>query len=70
MTKSKIIYKENDAHIEAGKDVTAGSSTYCNKCLLNVLENPLGYYYDRRYGGDRTKMVQEVLTVFQPAPFH
>ncbi|MBD2450918.1 NADH:flavin oxidoreductase [Nostoc sp. FACHB-152] len=54
----------------AGKDVPASPCTYCNKCLLNVLENPLGCYDDRRYSGDREAMVKEVLTVFQPAPFH
>jgi 2,4-dienoyl-CoA reductase (NADPH2) len=53
-----------------GKDLPTRPCTYCNKCLLNVLENPLGCYDDRRYDGDREKMVQELLTVFQPAPFH
>ncbi len=54
----------------AGKDVPASPCTYCNKCLLNTLENPLGCYDERRYSGDHEIMVKEVLTVFQPAPFH
>jgi 2,4-dienoyl-CoA reductase-like NADH-dependent reductase (Old Yellow Enzyme family) len=43
--------------------------TYCNKCTLNALENPLGCYDVSRYDGDYDKMVQEILTVFKPAPF-
>jgi 2,4-dienoyl-CoA reductase-like NADH-dependent reductase (Old Yellow Enzyme family) len=52
-----------------GKDIPEKPCTYCNKCLLNVLENPLGCYDDRRYDRDRDKMVQEVMTVFNPPPF-
>jgi 2,4-dienoyl-CoA reductase (NADPH2) len=46
--------------------------TYCNRCLLNDLENPLGCYelsrfegatFDERYG----RMMAEVMSVFQPA---
>jgi 2,4-dienoyl-CoA reductase (NADPH2) len=54
---------------EEGNDVPAKPCTYCNKCLLNTLENPLGCYDERRYGGDREAMVQKVLSVFQPPPF-
>jgi len=54
---------------EAGKDIPSIPCTYCNKCLLNALENPLGCYDERRYGGAREAMVQDVLSVFQPAPF-
>lgn len=54
----------------AGKDIPARPCTYCNKCLLNTLENPLGCYDSRRYDGDDEAMVQEVLSVFQPAPLY
>jgi 2,4-dienoyl-CoA reductase (NADPH2) len=43
--------------------------TYCNKCLLNVVENPLGCYELSRYGGDYDLMIKEVMTVFEPKPF-
>jgi len=43
--------------------------TYCNKCLLNVLENPLGCYELSRYDGDYDKMIAEVMSVFEPKPF-
>ena len=48
--------------------------TYCNKCLLNDLENPLGCYelsrydgktFDERYGN----MLDSVMSVFEPPLF-
>jgi 2,4-dienoyl-CoA reductase-like NADH-dependent reductase (Old Yellow Enzyme family) len=49
--------------------------TYCNKCLLNDLENPLGCYEVSRFDGDtfeerHERMVAEVMTVFEPPAFH
>jgi 2,4-dienoyl-CoA reductase (NADPH2) len=42
--------------------------TYCNKCLLNVLEHPLACYDERRfkkYGAQSyTKMMEEVMSIF------
>jgi 2,4-dienoyl-CoA reductase-like NADH-dependent reductase (Old Yellow Enzyme family) len=43
--------------------------TYCNKCLLNVLENPLGCYELSRYNGDYEAMIAEVMSVYHPRPF-
>lgn len=54
---------------EQGKDLPERPCTYCNICLLNALENPLGCYDVRRYAGDDEKMVKEIMTVFDPAPF-
>jgi 2,4-dienoyl-CoA reductase-like NADH-dependent reductase (Old Yellow Enzyme family) len=48
--------------------------TYCNKCLLNDLENPLGCYELSRYDGDTFEvkyrnMMKSVMSVFEPATF-
>jgi 2,4-dienoyl-CoA reductase-like NADH-dependent reductase (Old Yellow Enzyme family) len=43
--------------------------TYCNKCLINILENPLGCYELSRYDGDYDRMITEVMTVYQPKSF-
>ena len=48
--------------------------TYCNKCLLNDLENPLGCYEISRYDGDTFEekyeiMMKEVMSVFEPPMF-
>jgi hypothetical protein len=42
--------------------------TYCNKCLVNVIENPIGCYEESRFDS-REQMVQQILSVFDPAPF-
>ncbi|MFW5833806.1 MAG: NADH:flavin oxidoreductase [Pseudomonadota bacterium] len=49
--------------------------TYCNKCLINDLENPLGCYELSRYDGDTfdekyDRMIAEVMSVFSPPTFH
>ncbi|MDT7604264.1 MAG: hypothetical protein QOF61_2261 [Acidobacteriota bacterium] len=43
--------------------------TYCNKCLFNAPENPLGCYELSRYEGDYEAMIREVMTVYVPKTF-
>ena len=48
--------------------------TYCNKCLLNDLENPLGCYEVSRFPGDTwdekyDNMMKDVMSVFDPPNF-
>ncbi len=42
--------------------------SYCNKCLFNVLESPLGCYDERRYES-REEMIREIYSVYDPPPF-
>ena len=51
---------------EAGIDRPLRPCTYCNKCLANMLTNPLGCYEVSRYDGDYDRMVKEIISVFQP----
>lgn len=51
-----------------GLDRAPRPCTYCNKCLVNVVENPLGCYDPTRFDS-REEMVQQILSVFHPAPF-
>jgi 2,4-dienoyl-CoA reductase-like NADH-dependent reductase (Old Yellow Enzyme family) len=53
---------------EAGLDRPEKPCTYCNKCLVNVVENPLGCYEPARFSS-REEMVRTIMTVFEPAPF-
>jgi len=50
----------------AGGDRPERPCTYCNKCLVNVIENPLGCYELSRYDGDHERMMREVMSVYQP----
>lgn len=47
-----------------GKDRPDKPCTHCNKCLANVIENPLGCYEVSRYDGDYEAMIREVMSVF------
>lgn len=52
-----------------GKDRPDKPCTHCNKCLANVIENPLGCYEVSRYDGDYEAMIREVMSVFSPTGF-
>jgi 2,4-dienoyl-CoA reductase (NADPH2) len=53
----------------AGLDSPPKPCTYCNKCLLNDLENPLGCYELSRYDGNYVAMMEQIMSVFYPSPF-
>jgi 2,4-dienoyl-CoA reductase-like NADH-dependent reductase (Old Yellow Enzyme family) len=51
-----------------GQDRADQPCTYCNKCLVNVVENPLGCYEEKRFAS-REAMIAQIMSVFQPPPF-
>jgi 2,4-dienoyl-CoA reductase (NADPH2) len=51
-----------------GQDRADKPCTYCNKCLVNVVENPLGCYDETRYPS-REAMIAQIMSVFDPPPF-
>jgi len=53
---------------QRGEDQAEFPCTYCNKCLVNVIENPLGCYDETRFPS-RDAMIAEIMTVFDPPPF-
>jgi len=50
----------------AGKDQADKPCTYCNRCTVHVLQNPLGCYELSRFDGDYEAMMKEVFSVFEP----
>jgi 2,4-dienoyl-CoA reductase (NADPH2) len=52
----------------AGTDRPDRPCTYCNKCLANVVKNPLGCYEESRFPS-REAMLTEIMSVFHPPPF-
>jgi 2,4-dienoyl-CoA reductase (NADPH2) len=52
----------------AGHDRADRPCTYCNKCLVHVVEHPLGCYEESRFPS-REAMLDEVMSVFQPSSF-
>jgi 2,4-dienoyl-CoA reductase-like NADH-dependent reductase (Old Yellow Enzyme family) len=53
-------------HFERGLDQAPRPCTYCNRCLFNFIENPLGCYEPSRFDS-REEMVREILSVYEPA---
>jgi 2,4-dienoyl-CoA reductase-like NADH-dependent reductase (Old Yellow Enzyme family) len=43
--------------------------SFCNRCLVNAIANPLGCYDVRRFDGDHDAMVAKILEVFHPSQF-
>lgn len=70
VTIARPLIANNDLvqQFAAGKDRPDSPCTYCNKCLVNAIENPLGCYDETRFA-TREEMVRQVLTVFEPPPY-
>jgi 2,4-dienoyl-CoA reductase (NADPH2) len=52
--------------LRRGEEVTSTKRcTYCNKCLVHVLEDPLGCYELSRYGNDHAEMIRKVMDFYQ-----
>jgi 2,4-dienoyl-CoA reductase (NADPH2) len=52
----------------AGHDRAERPCTYCNKCLVHVVEHPIGCYEESRFNS-REEMLAEVMSVFHPPAF-
>jgi 2,4-dienoyl-CoA reductase (NADPH2) len=50
--------------LAAGRDVPARPCSFCNRCLVNAMTNPLGCYDQRRFAS-RDAMIGEVMSVYQ-----
>jgi 2,4-dienoyl-CoA reductase-like NADH-dependent reductase (Old Yellow Enzyme family) len=53
---------------QSGKDRPDKPCTYCNRCLVNVVENPLGCYEESRFPS-REAMIAQIMSVFDPPAF-
>lgn len=65
ITRSLIANPDLVKIFASGKDQPDRPCTYCNKCLVNILDHPMGCYEVSRYDGDHEKMVAEIMSVFQ-----
>ena len=52
---------------EQGHDRAPRPCSYCNRCLFEFVENPLGCYDERRYAS-RDEMIREILSVYDAVP--
>ncbi len=54
--------------LASGKDLPERPCSFCNRCLLNAIANPLACYDLRRYTS-YDEMIEEAMSVFDPPPF-
>lgn len=54
--------------LAAGKEEPERPCTFCNRCLVNALANPLACYELRRYPS-YDAMIREAMSVYHPPPF-
>jgi 2,4-dienoyl-CoA reductase-like NADH-dependent reductase (Old Yellow Enzyme family) len=48
-----------------GRDEAPEPCTFCNKCLVRVLEDPLGCYELSRFGNDYDRMMEHIMSFFE-----
>jgi 2,4-dienoyl-CoA reductase (NADPH2) len=51
-----------------GLDQAPKPCSYCNKCLVNAVENPIGCYDLSRFSS-HDEMIRQIMSVFEPQPF-
>jgi len=70
VTIARSLVANNDlvALFAAGNNRPPKPCTYCNKCLHNVLKNPIGCYEESRFSS-RQEMLDEIMSVFEPTSF-
>ena len=70
VTIARPLVANNDLpkQFAAGKDRPDRPCTYCNKCLVHVVEHPIGCYEESRFPS-REAMIAEVMSVFSPPSF-
>jgi 2,4-dienoyl-CoA reductase (NADPH2) len=70
VTMARTLIANNDLvkMFAAGTARAPKPCTYCNKCLVNAVENPLGCYEESRFAS-RDEMIREIMTVFDRQPF-
>lgn len=54
---------------QSGRDLPERPCSFCNRCLVNAVANPLGCYDIRRFDGDQDAMVAKIMEVFHPSQF-
>ncbi len=56
--------------LAAGHRLPDKPCSFCNRCLVNAIANPLGCYDLDRFDGDYDAMIRDVMTVYDPPHFN
>ncbi|MCU1275702.1 MAG: oxidase [Bryobacterales bacterium] len=68
IARSLVANNDLPQQFAAGAERPAVPCTYCNKCLINAVKNPLGCYDETRFPS-REAMIDEIYSVFRPPQF-
>jgi 2,4-dienoyl-CoA reductase (NADPH2) len=68
MARPLVANNDLPQQFAAGRDRAERPCTYCNKCLVHVVEHPIGCYEESRFAS-RDEMLREVMSVFHPPAF-
>jgi 2,4-dienoyl-CoA reductase-like NADH-dependent reductase (Old Yellow Enzyme family) len=66
MARPLVANRDLPQILGSGKDLPERPCSFCNRCLVNAIANPLGCYDERRFGGDHDAMVAKIMEVFHP----
>jgi 2,4-dienoyl-CoA reductase-like NADH-dependent reductase (Old Yellow Enzyme family) len=55
--------------LQSGRELPDKPCSFCNRCLVNAVANPLGCYDVRRFDGNHEAMVAKIMEVFHPSQF-
>ena len=55
--------------LDSGRNLPDKPCSFCNRCLVNAVANPLGCYDVRRFDGDHDEMIAKIMEVFYPSQF-
>ncbi len=69
MARTLMANPDLPKYFAAGEDRAPKPCSYCNKCLMNVVENPLGCYDENRFDGDRAAMMKELMSFYGESDF-
>ncbi len=64
MARTLIANPDLPKTFAAGKDTAEKPCTFCNRCLVHVIEDPLGCYDVTRYDGDHDRMMRDVMAFY------
>ena len=69
MARPLVANRDLPQVLESGRDLPERPCSFCNRCLVNAVANPLGCYDVRRFNGDHDAMIAKIMEVFHPSPF-
>ena len=69
MARPLVANRDLPQVLASGRNLPDKPCSFCNRCLVNAVANPLGCYDVRRFNGDHDAMIAEIMQVYHPSQF-